>query len=509
MTTSSHDDSARSKADLETVNPPTTFGGILRRLGPGLIIAASIVGSGELIGTTKTGADAGYSLMWLILIGCVIKVFVQVEFGRYAVAEGVPTIEALDQVPGPRLRVNWLVWCWLFMFLASAVGQLGGILGGVGQLIAHKVPITGDYIAREDLIERTRTAEIAATPEGAPQADKDLYKKLKEELDKAPPTVDDVYHSVGIAIVTSIMLLVGRYSVVQNVSTILVAGFTLVTVFNVFALPYFDNVDLGWERLWHGLSFHLPEKKGALGVALATFGIIGVGASEVIAYPYWCIERGYARFTGQRDTTESWAQRARGWMRVMRVDCWISMLIYTFATMAFYVLGAAVLHHRKLSPSKEGLIRTLETMYTDVFGTWGGWVFLFGAFAVLYSTLFVATAGNARVAADGMVVYKLIKKDEKTRRWWIQCLCGTLPFMQLGVYMWSKDPVALVIISGLAQAFLLPLLGVAALYFRYVKCDSRIAPGKLWDVFLWISVFGMALAGGWGLYAEIAKLLAK
>src|SRR6187402_564514 len=85
-------------------NPPTTFSGILRRLGPGLIIAASIVGSGELIGTTKTGADAGYSLMWLILIGCVIKVFVQVEFGRYAVAEGVPTIEALDQIPGPRLR---------------------------------------------------------------------------------------------------------------------------------------------------------------------------------------------------------------------------------------------------------------------------------------------------------------------------------------------------------------------------------------------------------------------
>ncbi len=36
-------------------HPPSTFSGILSRLGPGLIIAASIVGSGELIGTTKTG----------------------------------------------------------------------------------------------------------------------------------------------------------------------------------------------------------------------------------------------------------------------------------------------------------------------------------------------------------------------------------------------------------------------------------------------------------------------
>jgi Mn2+/Fe2+ NRAMP family transporter len=503
MTTRSPDEPTRNGSLSETVSPPTTFGGILRRLGPGLIIAASIVGSGELIATTKTGADAGYSLMWLILIGCVIKVFVQVEFGRYAVAEGVPTIEALDQIPGPRLRVSWLVWAWLVMFVASAVGQLGGILGGVGQLLASKWPITGDFLQRLDLIERARVAKEAGP------ASLELFQTLSTELANAPATVDDVYHSIVVAIVTSIMLLVGRYGVVQNVSTILVAGFTLVTVFNVFALPYFSNAEVGWEYLKHGLSFHLPRKEGALGVALATFGIIGVGASEVIAYPYWCIERGYARYTGRRDNTESWAERTRGWMRVMRVDCWTSMLIYTFATMAFYVLGAAVLHPKGLSPSREGLIRTLERMYSDVFGEWGGWVFLLGAFAVLYSTLFVATAGNARVAADGLVVYKLIKKDEKTRHWWIQLLCGTLPFMQLGVYMWSKDPVALVIISGLAQAFLLPLLGVAALYFRYLRCDPRIAPGKVWDFCLWLSVFGMALAGGWGLYSEIMKLLPK
>ena len=60
--------------------PPTSLFGILRRLGPGLIVAGSIVGSGELIATTKTGAEAGFWLLWLIIIGCVIKVFTQVEF---------------------------------------------------------------------------------------------------------------------------------------------------------------------------------------------------------------------------------------------------------------------------------------------------------------------------------------------------------------------------------------------------------------------------------------------
>src|SRR5438132_11231450 len=45
--------------DSGVVAPPTTFLGILGRLGPGLIIAGSIVGSGELIATTKTGGQPG------------------------------------------------------------------------------------------------------------------------------------------------------------------------------------------------------------------------------------------------------------------------------------------------------------------------------------------------------------------------------------------------------------------------------------------------------------------
>src|SRR3990172_8175273 len=122
--------------------PPHKIGGILGRLGPGVILAASIVGSGELIGTTKTGAQAGFWLLWLILIGCVIKVFAQVEFGRYSISSGKTTMTALDEVPGPRLRANWVLWYWLVMFLVS-LGQLGGIVGGVGQSLAMNLHING------------------------------------------------------------------------------------------------------------------------------------------------------------------------------------------------------------------------------------------------------------------------------------------------------------------------------------------------------------------------------
>ena len=53
--------------------PPKTFGGVLRQLGPGLIIAGAIVGSGELVATTAVGAEAGFVLLWLIIIGCLIS----------------------------------------------------------------------------------------------------------------------------------------------------------------------------------------------------------------------------------------------------------------------------------------------------------------------------------------------------------------------------------------------------------------------------------------------------
>src|SRR5690606_25200376 len=121
--------------------PPRPFGGIVRSLGPGLIIAGAIVGSGELIATTKTGAQAGIALLWLIVLGCLVKVFVQIELGRFAVSEGQTTLLALDRVPGPRLLgLNWVLSIW-FVMMISTTGQLGGIVGGVGQSLALAFPI--------------------------------------------------------------------------------------------------------------------------------------------------------------------------------------------------------------------------------------------------------------------------------------------------------------------------------------------------------------------------------
>jgi Mn2+/Fe2+ NRAMP family transporter len=112
--------------------PPHALGKALRQIGPGLILAASIVGTGELINTTSLGARAGFSLLWLILLSCVIKVFVQVELGRYAITQGKTSLAAFNSLPGPRLGASWLCWCWLFMCLATQA-QIAAMEGTVGQ----------------------------------------------------------------------------------------------------------------------------------------------------------------------------------------------------------------------------------------------------------------------------------------------------------------------------------------------------------------------------------------
>src|SRR6187431_2487357 len=86
--------------------PPASLWAALAKIGPGIVLAGSIIGSGELLLTTALGAQYGFIFLWLILFSCVIKVFVQVELGRYAISSGMPTLTAFDALPGPRLGAH-------------------------------------------------------------------------------------------------------------------------------------------------------------------------------------------------------------------------------------------------------------------------------------------------------------------------------------------------------------------------------------------------------------------
>jgi hypothetical protein len=327
---------------------------------------------------------------------------------------------------------------------------------------------------------------------------------------------DDRIWALIVAIGTSALLIVGHYAVIEKVSTALVALFTLLTVANVLLLQTTESWGIRFSDLVDGIRFRLPPASEpghatALATALKTFGIIGVGASELLSYPYFCVEKGYARFTGPRDESESWSRRARGWMNVMRWDAWCSMVVYTIATLAFYLLGAAVLSRAGLNPDNEDLMRTLNVMYQPVFGEWAEALFLVGAFAVLYSTYFVANAAHSRVFTDALQTVGVLKRAEQVRRRSVMLLSGILPFVCLAIYyaqFWFGASISeLVLISGMMQALMLPMLAGAALYFRFRHSDVRVRPSALWDTFLWLSAAGMLVTAVSLLYVDRQKIL--
>jgi hypothetical protein len=181
----------------------------------------------------------------------------------------------------------------------------------------------------------------------------------------------------------------------------------------------------------------------------------------------------------------------------MKWDAWFSAVIYTFATVVFYLLGAAVIGRVGLIPEGTAMIRTLTEMYVPVFGEVAQSIFLFGAIAVLYSTFFVSIAGHARVCADAMRVFGLSDGSEESFRKWTTIFSALFPFVSFLFYISWRQPVVLILASGVMQALMLPVLGGAALFFRYRNCNENLKPGRLWDLFLWMSAFGLLVAGLW------------
>ena len=422
----------------DVATPPRRLGHVLRYLGPGLITAAAIVGSGELIATTVLGAENGYLLLWLILVSCPVKIFVLHEIGRYTIATGETSLEAFNRVPGPRFRVSWVVWLYGLLILCSLFPQ-GGMMGAISEILHTTfpaIPLTGWLWA--------------------------------------------------VAVLTFFLLAKGSYGPVEKIALGLVVAFTILTVGCAIVLlkspEYFS-----WSRVLEGLSFSLPQGSG-FGTAVTVFGITGAGSMDLIQYPYWCIEKGYARFTGPREATEVWTNRAFGWIRVMSADVFVSLIFYTFPTIAFYLLGAGILPAVGVVPKGTEMVGMLSSMFTEILGGWSFYLFMLGAFAVLYSTVFAGSGAMARGTADLLANMGMFdKRDYRGRLRAIRILIGFFLFVPALLFMFVREPVLMVKIGGIAQASMLPIIAMSTIYLRYRHVPKAVLPKGWITLMLWVT----------------------
>src|SRR5690606_2154538 len=112
---------------------------MLKKFGPGLLVAAAFVGPGTLAMCTMAGARFGYDLIWALALSIVATIILQGMAARI----GLVTQRGLMDVVKRELGTPWVRRAVIGIVLGAILignaayqaGNIGGALLGLGQLV--------------------------------------------------------------------------------------------------------------------------------------------------------------------------------------------------------------------------------------------------------------------------------------------------------------------------------------------------------------------------------------
>jgi Mn2+/Fe2+ NRAMP family transporter len=421
-------------------------------IGPGIVVTGSVIGSGELINTPVQAARFGFVLLWVVILSCVIKYFLQVEIGRHALVHNRTPFEALNALPGPKWRrTSWIGP----IFVAGSVltaASLIGILRATAGLLHAVVPI----------------ASTAASSVDA--------------------------WTVVVFLVALALLWRGSYHNIEKVITLLVGVFSLSVVVGLVLIQG-SEFRITVEQVLSGLTFSFGEHdvKLAAVAVVSLLGALGATGNELFMYPYWILEKGYGQYVGSPDD-DGWLDRVKGWVRVLQVDVFVCTALATVTTLGYFLIGAAVFYGSGEVIGGDDIVERLSSMYTSTYGSWSKGLFLVGAFCTLFSTLIVGTAAFARMWCDMIISFGWLPRDNQIAK--RRCLRSVqtiylVAFLAIAL-LYGKHPEQLVIfgqyISGLVGT---PLLMVAICWMAF-RTDRRVRMGWVTATLLVLSVVVIA-----------------
>ena len=430
---------------------PKTFKERLKFIGPSVIVTGSVVGSGSIVMTPLLGAAAGFLLLWWLLLSMWSKPIIQAEISRYVVVTKKTFLEAFADMPGFKTTIqgkttSWLVW-FMFIGVIPSIAGMGGLAGAV--------------------------AEAGNT----------MFPLLSTEV--------WVFIS---CLITWLLLYFGSYRSLERTLLAMVLFFSFMTLIIALAMQS-TEYQVNLNQISEGLSFSLPTEY--LPLALAVFGFTGISYGEIMAYTYWCLEKGYAENTGN-DIEEK-----KHWIKTMQTDVWVTVFFITLGTLPFFFLGAGVLNNvpelqESLATSSfwdVDVISSLQNMFSLVLGGWAKWLFIILAFFVLFSTLLSGTAAFTRTISDYLISMGLVREKTDTRTKLIKLIAFVIPFLSGLFYFILPNPITLLLIAGIWAAMGLPIVNIGALYLVN-KLEPALQPKVSTKVILWVSlVLQLSLAG--------------
>lgn len=200
-------------------------------VGPGLVVAATGVGAGDLVATLVAGSRYGYALLWAVVLGVIFKIILVEGAGRFTLATGKTIFE------GWRSLGKWTTWYF------------------------------GPYIIVWGFVYGATAMSSSALPLAA------LF-----------PAVPLWIWAILMGLLGFVMVWFGRYSTFEKITAVLV-GLMFLTVVGlaVIAVPNIPDMITG-------LIPTIPA--GGLLYALALAGGVG-GTITLAAYGYWLREKGW------------------------------------------------------------------------------------------------------------------------------------------------------------------------------------------------------------------------
>ncbi|MDJ1134592.1 Nramp family divalent metal transporter [Streptomyces iconiensis] len=104
-------------------NPPTRKPS-WKMIGPGMVVAATGVGAGDLVATLIAGSKFGYTLLWAAVIGCIVKIALAEATGRWHLATGRTIFDGWRSL-GPWTTVYFAIYVviWGFVYGATAMSS--------------------------------------------------------------------------------------------------------------------------------------------------------------------------------------------------------------------------------------------------------------------------------------------------------------------------------------------------------------------------------------------------
>jgi Mn2+/Fe2+ NRAMP family transporter len=215
---------------------PSTWGRRLRLVGPGLVVAATGVGAGDMVTSLTAGTEFGTVLIWAIILGAALKFALTEGLGRWYMATRTTVLDGWHSM-------GWWATGYFMVYLALVTFFFG-----------------------------------AAAPSASALAVTAMFPGVM------PLWAWAVLHSVVFGF---LICIIGRYGLFERVMEVFV-GLMFVTVVGlaILLVPDVGALALGT------VVPRMPE--GSLPFVLAVIGGVG-GTFTLVSYTYWVRERGWRR----------------------------------------------------------------------------------------------------------------------------------------------------------------------------------------------------------------------